>query len=92
MDTIEVKSCIRGHHVYSSSTWTPVLHELLTCQRELDNAEDRCAVAVRKGEDIVGHVPRKISFLCSVFIRRGGVMHCIINEIVVIRMICLKEG
>ena len=52
MDTIEVKSCIRGHHVYSS-IWTPVLHELLTCQRELDNAEDKYAVAVRKGEGIV---------------------------------------
>ena len=30
-----------------------MLHELLTCQRELDNAEDKYAVAVRKGEGIV---------------------------------------
>ena len=78
MDTIEVESCIQGHHVYSS-IWTPVLLELLTCQREMDNAEDQYAVVVRKGEDIVGHVPMKILFLCSIFIRRGGVMHCIIN-------------
>ena len=36
---IEVESYIRGHHVYST-IWTPVLGELLTCKRELDNTED----------------------------------------------------
>ena len=30
------------------------------------------AVAIRKSGDTVGHVPRSISTLCSVFIRRGG--------------------
>ena len=69
-----------------------MLHELLTCQRELDNAEDRYAVAVCKGEDIVGHVPRKILFLCSVFIRKGGVMHCIINGNRCYSHDFLKEG
>ena len=29
---IEVESCIRGHHVYST-IWTPVLEELLNCKR-----------------------------------------------------------
>ena len=42
-----------------------------------------CAVAVKKqisGEEkIVGHVPRKISAICSLFIRRGGVIRCIIS-------------
>ena len=28
---------------------------------------------------IVGHVPRRISALCSVFIRRGGTIRCIVN-------------
>ena len=69
---IEVESCVRGHHVYST-IWNPVLGERLTCKRELDNVEDRYAVAICKDEDtVVGQVPRKISFLCSVFIRRGG--------------------
>ena len=52
---------------------------VLTCQRELDNTEGQYAMAVHKGEDIIGHVPRKTLFLCSIFLRRGGVMHCIIN-------------
>ena len=76
---IEVESCVRGHHVYST-IWNPVLGERLTCKRELDNVEDRYAVAICKDEDtVVGHVPRKISFLCSVFIRRGGSIHCLVN-------------
>ena len=43
---IEVKIYIRGHHMYST-IWTPVLGELLSCKRELDNAaKDRYVVAV----------------------------------------------
>ena len=76
---IEVESCVRGHHVYST-IWTPVLGELLSCRRELDNSEDRYAVAICNVADtVIGHIPRKISFLCSVFIRRGGVIRCIVN-------------
>ena len=62
-----------------STIWTPVLGEILTCERELDNSEDRYAVAIRKDEDIIGHIPRKISFLCSIFIRRGGVIRSLIT-------------
>ena len=58
---------------------TPVLGEILTCERELDNSEDRYAVAIRKDEDIIGHIPRKNSFLCSIFIRRGGVIRSLIT-------------
>jgi len=36
---IEVESCSQGHHV-CSTIWTPVLGELLTCKRELNNAKD----------------------------------------------------
>ena len=57
----------------------PVLGEILVCERELDNMEDRYAVAGLKDEDVFGHIPRKISFLCSVFIRRGGEIHCIVT-------------
>ena len=58
---LEVESCVRGHHVYSS-IWTPELEEALVCERELDNTEDRYAVAVLKDEVIIGHIPRKILF------------------------------
>ena len=41
------------------------------------------SVAVKKQIDgestVIGHVPRQISPLCSVFIRRGGSITCIVN-------------
>ena len=57
---IEVESCIRGHHVYST-IWTPVLGELLTYKRELDNSEDGYAVAICKVEDTAVHEMEKFS-------------------------------
>ena len=67
----EMVSCVRGYHVYCT-TWSPVLGETLPCAREVGNSQDGYAVAVRKGGVTVGHVPRKISRLCSLFLRRGG--------------------
>jgi len=55
----------------------------LQCEREVGNSHDPMSVAVKKlidGENtIVGHVPRRISPLCSVFIRRGGSITCIVD-------------
>jgi len=60
----------------------PIVGELF-CEHEPENSSEPYAVAVKKrisGEDkIVGHVPRKISTICSLFIRRGGTIQCIIN-------------
>ena len=36
-------------------------------------------MAIRKRGDTVGHVPRSISTLCSVFIRRGGTIFCVVT-------------
>ena len=66
---------IHGYHVYQA-IWTPVIDEMLECVREEDNDEDRFAVAVKKSSTIVGHLPRRISALCSAFIRKGGVISC----------------
>ena len=41
--------------------------------------EDRYAVAVHRGNTIVGHLPRKISTMCSLFIRRGGSISCTVS-------------
>ena len=52
--------------------------EILSCKREKRNASDPYAVAVIKAENeedavvIVGHVPRKISAACSLFLGREG--------------------
>ena len=54
------ESVVRGHRIYHKS-WTPVIGELLTVEREEDSQHDDYAVAVTKNGDIVGHVLRSIS-------------------------------
>ena len=49
--------------------------EVLTCTREVNNTSDHYAISVKKDGAIVGHSPRKISLLCSLFLRRGGSNH-----------------
>lgn len=53
-----------------------VVDEHLECIRKEDNAEDSYAVAVIKDSTTVGHLPRRTSTLCSLFIRRGGTIRC----------------
>ena len=60
MDTYEVESCVRGHHVFGS-IWSPTIGEQLVCKRQIGNPQDVYAVAVMRGATVVGHVPRKIS-------------------------------
>ena len=74
----ETASVVRGYHVYKS-IWTPVIGEELLCEREEGNPSDRYAVSVLDLSTVVGHVPRHISTLCNVFIRRGGSISCIIT-------------
>ena len=68
-----VESCVRRFHVYQD-VWVPVIGETLLCRRETDNSEDRYAVAYYKSEEVVGHVPWKISCLCAAFLRRDEAM------------------
>jgi len=60
-------SFVCGYHVY----WMLVIREKLVCEREEGNPRDRYAVAIKKSNNIVGHVPHNISTLYSLFIRRG---------------------
>ena len=71
----EIPSCVRGYHVYKD-IWAAAVGERLTCSREPSNASDRYAVAVIKDRMTIGHLPRKISKVCSVFLRRGGFISC----------------
>ena len=54
--------------------------ELLDCRREPGNRHDPYAVAVIRSSVLVGHVPRRISSLCSAFIRRGGTITCQVTD------------
>ena len=69
--SFEWQSYVRGHHVYFLE-WTPVVGELLTLKREPENPYDRWAVAVMKGEQLVGHIPRSVSQIVSCFLSRDG--------------------
>jgi len=67
-----ISSCIRGYHMYGE-VWTAVLGEQFYCEREVGNIVDRYAVAVKNNAGtIVGHLPQKISWLCSIFLTGRG--------------------
>ena len=68
-------SVVRGYHVYKD-VWEATRGEVLNCTRETGNAFDPFAVSVIKRGNVVGHVPKKISALCSLFMRCGGTIHC----------------
>jgi hypothetical protein len=74
---VEKPCCILGYHVYKS-IWRAVVGEVLPCEREVNNVTDRYAVSVVKDctTGPIGHLPRKASKVCSLFIRRGGTIQC----------------
>ena len=71
-----IDAMIIGYHE-CNSIWEAEIDEELQCKREPVNVHDPYAVAVVKAGVIVGHVARKISALCSTFIRKGGTISCI---------------
>ena len=75
----EVESCIREFHV-CGTVWKPRIGEILSCSREGGNREDAFAVAVQKSSTTVGHVPRRISCVCSLFLRRRGTIVCTVTS------------
>jgi len=79
MELHVVESCVHGFHVYQG-IWTPVTGEHLPCETEDSNAFDPYAVAVKKDADVIGHIPRKISAACSLFVQGGGTLTCIITD------------
>lgn len=76
--SFQLESKIRGYHVYKD-IWVAVDGEVLGCRRETSNGHDPFAVAVVKDSTVVGHVPRRISAICSLFLRRHGTITCRVN-------------
>ena len=67
MTTFEMEAMIRGYHVYQA-VWNAQIGEELSCVTERENVRDPFAVAVKKSNLTVGHIPKKISALCSLFL------------------------
>ena len=74
MHEFTVEAMVRGYHVYQT-VWEVSIGEVLPCTREPGNRHNPHTVAVKKGDSIVVHLPRKISCICSIFIR-GGSIEC----------------
>ena len=66
---------VRGYHEYQH-IWDAVVGEILPCNCETGNVHDPYAVSIKKGGVIVGHVPKKLSCLCSLFLQWGGIICC----------------
>ena len=67
MITYSLTTVVWGYHIYKTF-WMASLGEVLRCIRESSNPHDPFAVAVRSVTNIVGHVPKKFSPLCALFI------------------------
>jgi hypothetical protein len=73
------QSAVRGFHVYRFN-WQPVLDQICETECELNNINDRFAVAVKVGGISVGHLPREQSRVCHYFIQRGGCIQVEISD------------
>ena len=71
MEKFFERSCFRGYHVYKT-VWAAMVGEALVCEREPKNSSDRYTVAVKNEGTIIEHSPRKLSRVCSLFLRRGS--------------------
>ena len=75
MDTFRLDSVVRGHHVYKN-IWSSMLGEELQCICEMGNVHDLYAVGIVKtGTGTVGHLPKKISMPCHLFLRKGEIFY-----------------
>ena len=86
---LSVESMICGYHEYMCIWENPSIEDHMFCEREIGNPYDTHAVAIKGSitEDAtgtvttVGDVPRKICAMCSIFIRRGGTIICVVNGV-----------
>ena len=63
--------CVRGYHI-CKDVWAVVVGEEFVCRRGRGNSHNVYAVSVTKDSVIVGHFPRKISPVASLFLKKGG--------------------
>ena len=61
---LTVDSVIRGYHVYKD-TWVPIIGEILFCEQEPRNKEDRFAIAGHQLSKYLGTFNWKIWLACQ---------------------------
>ena len=73
MEELSRVSCIR---VYKD-IWDAAIGEVLVCEREPRNVEDRYTIAVKKDETVIGHSPRNLSSVFAFYTtRRDDRLYC----------------
>ena len=71
MAVYKLRWCVRGYHVYKED-WDAEIGDELVCKMETGNVKDPYAVAVIRKKKVVGHLPRKISRITALFLKRKG--------------------
>ena len=69
LEVVEFSSYIRGYHAYKE-IWIPQVGRILLLMQEPTNPKDSSAVAVKKKDEVVGHIPYNVTSLLSTFLRR----------------------
>ena len=73
--TFTISSVVRGYHVYKG-IWNTPQGEVPPCRSDRTNLHDPFTVSVVEDDQTVGHVSRRISAACSMFLRRNGTITC----------------
>ena len=77
-----LNSVVRGHHIYKD-IWSSVHGEELHCRCEFGNVHDLYRVytvsVIKHGTGIMGHLPKRISTPCHLFLKKGGSISCTVN-------------
>ena len=81
--------CVHGYHV-CKEIWEAVIGEFLVCMTEPGNSHHWNAMAVEMDENVIGHLPRKVLWLCVLFLKRDGNSHCTVTAIAV-QFFCLAN-
>ena len=74
MAVYKLRWCVRGYHIFQED-WDAFGDEL-ECLRETGNTKDPYAVAVIRKKKVVGHLPRKISRIVTLFLKQKSTVHC----------------
>ena len=82
-------SCICGYHIYHL-IWDWCEGEMLHCESNRHNVQDRFTVSVKQDHTITGHLPWKISQICTL-LRQGGSSYTLC-EIILFMKVLLVNG
>ena len=88
---LKIITAVRGYHVYQE-VWNPIVGEAFICQQENGNEHDAYAVGTIRaegGNEVIGHLPRKISRVAFFFLAHAG---SISGTVTNTRRYCTQRG